>query len=241
MRNWTRRSASKPAAPAARGHRARRVARLAVTAALMAVVAGIAWVTLYRSSNTAVTPLPAGVLEGVTADGDPYLGSPQAPVTIDEFGDFQCPFCGEFARTTEPRIVTAYVVPGKVRIVWHTLAFIGPESVSAGRAAWCAQAQGKFWTFFALLYGHQGAENSGAFMPSRLEALAGDAGLNVGAFRACLGSEQSLAGVRAGTQVARQRDVTVTPTFFIDGHKVTGTLTFAQIAPLIDSALAGTR
>jgi protein-disulfide isomerase len=99
----------------------------------------------------------------------------------------------------------------------------------------------KFWTYFALLYGHQDAENSGAFMPASLEARARDASLNVGAFRACLRSEQSLAGIRAGTLAAGQREVTVTPTFFIDGGKVIGVLTFAQMVPLIDAALAGTK
>ncbi len=241
MRNRPQDTASKAGAAAVRRRRARRTAWLAGAAALVAVVAGIAWVTLYRASNPTALAIPAGVPAGVTPDGDPYVGSPQAPVTINEFGDFQCPFCGEFARETEPRIVAAYVVPGKARIVWHTLAFLGPESALAGRAAWCAQDQGKFWAYFALLYGHQGAENSGAFAPARLEALARDAALDIGAFRTCLGSEQSLAGIRAGTRAARQLGVTVTPTFFINGRRATGALGFSQMAPIIDAALAGAR
>lgn len=189
----------------------------------------------------ATTIVPADVPRGATSTGEPSLGFPHAPVVIEEFGDFQCPFCGQFVRETEPRLISAYVESGKVRIVWHTLAFLGPESVLAGRAAWCAQQQGKFWEYFALLYQHQGGENIGTFSATRLERWAVDLRLDRAAFDTCLSSERSLAGLHAGVAEAQRLDVNVTPTFVINGQKVSGALPFQQLSQLIDAALAAAR
>lgn len=204
------------------------------------MVAGATWAVLSQPSG-APPQIPAGVPRGVTPAGDPYLGAPQAPVTIEEYGDFQCPFCGEFARDTEPRVVSTYVVPGKARLVWHTMAFIGPESVRAGEAALCAQDQGKFWDYYMLLYTHQGAENSGAFAPPRLVELARRAHLDAGAFRSCLEGRRHLRAVQASDRSAARRGVTSTPTFFINGREAEGALSFREIARIVDTALAERR
>ncbi len=106
----------------------------------MVVAAAVIFVAVNRQGSPAAPAfVTAGIPQGTNESGEPMLGSPKAPVTIDEFGDFQCPYCGEFVRQTEPKIITKYVATGKAKIVWHTLAFIGPESALAGRAAWCAQ------------------------------------------------------------------------------------------------------
>lgn len=157
---------------------------------------------------------------------------------IEEFGDFQCPYCGEFVRETEPQIISTYVARGKARIVWHTLAFIGPESVLAGRAAWCAQERGTFWEYFALLYQRQEGENTGTFNAMRLEQWAGDLGMDRAAFGECLSSERSLAGIHAGARAAQLLGVSVTPTFVVNGRKAAGALSFQQLSALIDTALA---
>lgn len=205
------------------------------------MIAAVVWAALPRSVGRPSYEIPAGVPRGVTAAGDPYLGAPHAPVTIEEYGDFQCPYCGEFARDTEPRIIATYVVPGKVRIVWHTMAFIGQESVWAGEAARCAQDQGRFWDYYMVLYSNQGTENSGAFTPSRLAGLAARAHLNADALRACLASNRYLHAVQASDQTAMHRGVTSTPTFFVNGREVNGALPYPQMAAAIDAALARSR
>lgn len=224
--------------PAPRG-RPRTGLWLATTAAGIVIAAVVVFVLANRPAARGPTVLvPAGVAQGVSTTGEPALGSPQARVTIDEFGDFQCPYCGAFIRETEPQIIGKYVATGKARIVWHTLAFIGPESALAGRAAWCAQQHGKFWAYFAVLYEHQGGENTGTFNTARLERWAGDVGLDRTAFGDCLASTQSLAGVEAGTRAAQQNGIVETPGFLVNGQKASGALSVEQLSAMIDKALA---
>ena len=228
-----------PSDPPAAGPRRRAWVWPAATAAAVVVVAAGLFVFVTRPAPVGPMPLaPSGVPRGVTAAGEPTLGSPQARVVIDEFGDFQCPYCGEFVRDTEPHIIAAYVRSGKVRIVWHSVAFIGPESVLAARAAWCAQQRGKFWEYFALLYEHQDGENTGTFNAARLERWAGDLGLDRAAFGACLAGERSLAGPLDGTREARNAGIHETPAFIVNGRTATGALTFDELSALIDQALS---
>src|SRR5205823_9670049 len=83
------------------------------------------------------------------------------PVTLIEFADLQCPFCREYTLNALPAIVDEYVRPGKVKLVFSGMAFIGPDSETALRATYAAGLQGRLWNFLDLLYKNQGAENSG--------------------------------------------------------------------------------
>lgn len=208
----------------------------------MIVAAAVIFVAVNRQgSEPAPELVPSGIPQGASASGEPMLGSPTARVTIDEFGDFQCPYCGEFVRQTEPKIITKYVAAGKAKIVWHTLAFIGPESLLAGRAAWCAQQRGKFWQYFAVLYQHQGGENTGTFNAARLERWAGDLGMDRSAFGDCVAGTPSLQGLEAGQRGAQQAGVTATPTFVVNGQKATGALSVEQLSMMIEKALSASR
>lgn len=224
--------------PSAPRRRPRTWLWLPVTTAGIVIVAAVAFALVNRPARRPAALVPAGVPQSVSAAGEPALGSPQARVTIDEFGDFQCPYCGEFVRETEPQIIAKYVATGKARIVWHTLAFIGPESALAGRAAWCAQQRGKFWDYFAVLYQHQGGENTGTFNTARLERWAGDVGLDRAAFGECLADPRSLTGVETGTRTALRDGITATPGFLVNGQKATGALSVAQLSAMIEKALA---
>jgi protein-disulfide isomerase len=110
------------------------------------------------------------LLTGIPQDGI-ALGDPNAPVTLVEFADLQCPFCRDFALQTLPLIVRDYVHHGKLRIELRTLAFIGPDSVRAGRLAEGAAAQDRLWHFAHLFYFNQGAENSGYATDEFLDGL----------------------------------------------------------------------
>lgn len=214
----------------------RRAVWLAVSGAAVVAVAVLAWAFLRGQGNPeppSLQGIPAGVLPG----GLPVLGAATAPVTLEEYADFQCPYCGEYARQTEPRVIRRYVARGEVRIVWHPIAFIGPESVWAAEAALCAQDQGRFWEYTESLFRHQGAENSGAFAMPRLVALARGVGLDPAPFRSCLEGGRYRKAVEEATAEARRRGVDATPTFFINGRKVTGALPFEEMARLLDAAL----
>jgi len=215
---------------------------IAGTAAGIVAVAAVIFFAVNRPSARAPGPIvPRGIPQGQGPTGEPMLGSPRAPVTIDEFGDFQCPYCGEYVRETEPRIIAAYVATGKARIIWHTLAFIGPESALAGRAGWCAEQRGRFWEYFAILYQHQDGENTGTFNTARLERWAGDLGMDRTAFGECLVSSQSVAGLAAGARAAQQNGITATPSFIVNGQKATGVQTYEQLSAMIEKALSASR
>src|SRR5579864_493203 len=236
----TRPSPAHAGGPSAPHRRARPWLWIAGTAVAIVIAAAAIFFLANRSATRAPEALvPAGVPEGASPAGEPMLGSPQAKVTIDEFGDFQCPYCGEFVRQTEPRIIATYVATGKARMILHTLAFIGPESTLAGRAAWCAQQRGKFWEYFAVLYQHQGGENTGTFNTARLERWAGDVEMDRTTFGDCLVSPGSLAGVETGTREALKAGVTATPGFLVNGQKATGALSAEELSAMIDKALAG--
>jgi protein-disulfide isomerase len=108
---------------------------------------------------------------GIPQDGI-ALGRPNAPVTLVEFADFQCPFCATFARDALPEIVRNYVRTGKVRIEYRALAFLGSDSVEAREMALAAALQDRLWQFGHLLFENQGEENSGWVTEERLEATA---------------------------------------------------------------------
>ena len=148
-------------------------------------------------------PTPTALADGTS------LGKSAAPVTLEVWSDFQCPVCGEFARTVEPALITRYVTPGTLRIVVHDAAFQGAksgspydESVEAGAGARCAADQGKYWPFHDWLFANQSGENQGAFSADRLKAIATAAGLDVPTWQACIATGTRQAAVRAETQQA---------------------------------------
>ena len=135
---------------------------------IAAVVAGamIATSVLGSGGDTPTTPATVSgsdtvaLLAGIPQQGS-ALGRKDAPVTLAEFADLQCPFCGEWSRSAFPEIVRDYVRPGKVRMDFRGLKFIGPDSEEALRFAYAAGLQGKLWHAVDLLYANQGEENSG--------------------------------------------------------------------------------
>jgi protein-disulfide isomerase len=115
---------------------------------------------------TSPTP-PARVDVGVGPF--PVLGNANAKVTIVEFADFQCPFCAQFYKQTEPSIINDYVKSGKAKFAFQNYAFLGQESNTAAEGAYCANDQGKFWSYHNFMYDHQAQENSGQFTKTNLE------------------------------------------------------------------------
>jgi protein-disulfide isomerase len=116
--------------------------------------------------KTAPPAQAAGAVESVALlRGIPQsrnvLGHADAPVTLIEFADLQCPYCAEYATNVLPAIVKEYVRTGKVRLEFHGLAFVGPDSDTALRSVFAAGLQNRLWHVLDLLYRNQGAENSG--------------------------------------------------------------------------------
>lgn len=173
----------------------------------------------------------------INVQGAPFLGSEKAPVTVVEFGDFQCPFCRRYFTDNEPAMLKEYVNTGKVKFVWEDYAFLGQESFWSAEAARCANDQGKFWPYHDYLYAHQGSENSGTFTKVKLEAIAASLGLNTGQFNSCLSSDKYLSAVQQSTQYGNSIGVQGTPASFVNGLLVSGAVPYAQLKAAIDAAL----
>lgn len=170
-------------------------------------------------------------------DGDPVLGNPKAPVTIVEFGDYQCPFCGRFFQTTERQIIDTYVKSGKVRFIYRDFAFLGPESEMAAIATECANEQGKFWQYHDYLFTHQDGENEGAFSNVHLKEFAEKLGLDSGKFDQCLDDKKYKDEVARDVEAGRLLGVNGTPSSFVNGKMLTGAVPYAQFQSLIDEEL----
>ncbi len=150
------------------------------------------------------------------------LGDIDAPVVMVAFSEFQCPFCGKFARGTEPILVEKYVADGTLRIEWRDFPYLGPESTLAARAGRAAAAQDRFWEFEKAMYAHQLPPNSGNLDEDYLAGVAKDVGLDVDRFRADLASSKSELAVKKDFATGQAIGVTGTPAFVINGVPVIG-------------------
>jgi len=185
-------------------------------------------------TETAVVAI-AGVPAGLDANGL-VLGSADAPVTVDLFEDFQCPACRAWGRNVFPSLASAELTQGTVKIVFHDMAFLGPESTDAGRAAHAAAQQGRFWDMWATLYENQGRENSGAFTRARLILMADRLGLDVARFVADMDSSAAQAAIDTSRAEASRAGVTSTPTLIVDGQPFVGVQPYSDLAAAIATA-----
>jgi protein-disulfide isomerase len=189
------------------------LAAVAGIALTLAVLVGSGSVTMGTPEPTASpTPAPTFAMDG------PSMGIASAPVTIEIWADFQCPYCGLVAHGVEPSLIREYAATGKARIDYRDFAFLGQESVDAAVAAQCAGREGLFWRYHDLLFASQSGENQGAFSRDRLVALAKFAGIaDATAFTACLDDAAVAQGVTAETEEGRGYGVDSTPTIRITG------------------------
>ncbi len=162
----------------------------------------------------------------------PARGPADAPITIIEFSDYQCPFCRRAEPTVE-QMLAQY--EGKVRFVFRhfPLDRIHPQARGASEAAACAAEQGKFWEYHAALF-DEGAQLDGA----GLEAAATKAGLDSAAFETCVTDRKTQALVEADLKAGEAAGVTGTPAFFINGIPLRGALPIEEFQKVIDAELA---
>ncbi len=179
------------------------------------------------------------VMEALISQTRHFRGDPNAPVTVIEFSDFQCPFCGRFASTTQLQLDEAYINPGKVRFGYVHLAFLGEESQWAAEASECASDQEKFWEYHDLLFKSQSGENQGAFSKDNLKKFAVDLGLDATAFNDCLDSGKHADLVQKDTTLGQSLGINSTPTFAVAGQPLVGAQPFEAFQKIIDQVLSG--
>jgi protein-disulfide isomerase len=179
----------------------------------------------------------------VKADGIHVLGNSDAPLTMVEFTDYQCPFCGRFEATTLPKIKKNYIDTGKMRLIVRDLPLDGlhPYAMKAAQAAHCAGDQGKFWQMKDLLFKNQNKLDS----DSLNGYAAKDLGLTGDMFNKCMADGKHLDEIAAEARYAQSLGITGTPTFIIgkaagdsvEGRVVVGAVPYENFAAVIDAAL----
>jgi protein-disulfide isomerase len=156
-------------------------------------------------------------LDLITGNVSPVLGSENAPITMIEFGDYQCFYCNNFFHNTESDIVTNYIDTGKVKMYFKDFTIIGQDSVTAANAAHCAQEQGKFWEYHDTLYSNWSGENTGWASLTNLVQFAKQLGLNQDQFNQCMAQSKYIPTIRNSVSDANNLGLTGTPDFFIIG------------------------
>jgi protein-disulfide isomerase len=214
--------------------------RLYYGGALVGAILIIALFVILRQLNAPSLEdviIPEPLAAPANADGRTW-GTADAPVLIEEFADYQCPFCGDFATGTGRQLADSYAESGLVRFEYNNFAFIGNESIRAAEAAECANEQGQFWQYHDTLFSNQRGENVGAFSDAMLNNFAIALGLDEAAFNECFESGRYEDMVQQEQAEGEERGVSSTPTLFLNGEKLPGGLTFEQYQQLIEGVLA---
>jgi protein-disulfide isomerase len=208
---------------------------------------------------------PVGAIATVEPNPRPQadknaMGDSNAPVTIHEYSDFQCPYCRQFWENTEAQIVENYIKTGKVYFVYHSMGnwvsdninqsqnTNNTESQNAAQAAYCAGDENKYWEYHDMLFTNWNGENEGAFSRKRLDAFAEAIGLDMTAFKDCMDSDKYLNQVKQD-RVDGERSITTapnydstqgygTPSFIVNGRLINGAQPFEVFQQEIEAALA---
>lgn len=185
------------------------------------------------SKQTAVTPQPTGAptkVEVRVNSDDPVKGNPEAKVTIVEFSDFQCPYCGRVEPTLK-RILETY--KDQVKLVYKNYPLSSHENAEpAALAALCAKEQGKFWEYHDLLF-----ENQESLKAADLKKYAADLGLDTNTFNSCFDGKKYKNQVQADLSEGNRVGVRGTPAFFINGRLLSGAQPFENFKMIIDEEL----
>ena len=179
------------------------------------------------------TEAPQFVRYDIPTKGFPSLGPADAPITIVEFSDYQCPFCRRWHEEVYEPLLAAY--PGKIRMVYRQLPLtsIHPDAQAAAEAALCAGDQDAYWTFHNKLF------SSDSLRTQTFLQYAQDLSLNVEQFQSCITERKYKEAVETDSDFAVNLGVRSTPTFFINGLAVVGAQPLEVFQQIIDKELAG--
>ena len=180
-----------------------------------------------------VTSQPKYIRYDVASEGFPSIGPEDAPITIIEFSDYQCPFCRRWHEEVYQPLMEAY--PGKIRMVYRHLPLtsIHPEAFPAAEAAMCAGEQNAYWDYHEKLFS---SDQLGAVV---YEQYAQELGLDLAKFESCIAEGRYRDAIQADSEFAINLGARSTPTFFINGLAVVGAQPLEIFQQVIDKELAG--
>ncbi len=202
-------------AEARRQRRREQLVRFGVLAvvAVVVLVVGIV-VFANRTGEDSSAPLPAGVTEPA---GGIVVGDAAAPVTIDLWIDFQCPFCRDFEQDSGSTL-QQLAADGDAALVYHPLSFLGEESERAANAFGCAADQSRAGEFLTVLFENQPQEGTGGFTTDDLVALGAEAGVTGSEFESCVEGGRYAAWVANVAASQSEAEIAATPTVLVDGQ-----------------------
>lgn len=180
-----------------------------------------------------VDEAPQFIRYDVPSEGFPSIGPADAPITIVEFSDYQCPFCRRWYQEVYGPLLEAY--PGKIKLVYRNLPLtsIHPDAMSAAEAAMCAGDQDAYWTYHEKLFG---GDSLGKQVYIR---YAQELNLDMDKFQTCLDENKFQSAVQSDSDFALDLGVRSTPTFFINGLAIVGAQPLDVFKQVIDKELAG--
>lgn len=229
----------------------RLIVALAVLATVGAALLALTWTDDGRSPAAAgkePPPHAEAAFERLAkvATRDPSdsfaIGRADAPVVIVEFSDFQCAYCGKWARETKPEVLKKYVDTGIARIEFRNYPIFGEESATAAHASYAAAQQGRFWQFHDLVYSVERKKNTGNFTPEKIVEMARQAGVpDLERFRTDLTSQAAEDHVAATAGAGYEIGVSSTPSFLVNGIPVLGAQPTDEFLKTIEQARARAR
>ena len=171
-------------------------------------------------------------------NGSPIVGNPNAPITILEWGDFQCTFCYRFHESSLDIIQREYIETGIANLVFKDFPLNGPDSVLAAEAAYCAEDQGKYWSYHDELYANWAGERTGWITDDSLNQFAITSNLDIEKFNSCLDDHKYRQRVLDLEQFGREIGIDATPSFLIFNDekiiKITGNQPIDVFRKVID-------
>ncbi|MCK9893320.1 thioredoxin domain-containing protein [Frankia sp. AgB32] len=210
------RAAAARATAAAQERRRRNLVIAGVVVVVLVIAGVIGFVVQNSREDSTPVVLPA------TATGTDHgivVGKASAPVTVDMYEDFQCPICGELEKTTGPTINTL-LDQGKIKITYHMMIFLGPESKRAANAAAAAANEGRFRELHSVLYANQPEEKTGGYTNAQLITFGAKAGLTSQAYKDAVNNGTYDGYATKVDSDASKAGVTGTPTVFVDGRQL---------------------
>ena len=187
----------------------------------------------HQTQDTKVSP------QTLMQNGSPVLGNSNAPITIVEWGDYQCTYCHLFHENTKDSLVKEYVDTGKANFVFRDFPLNGPDSVLAAEASYCANDQGKYWEYHDELYKNWAGERTGWVNRNALDKFANTVGIDTTPFDKCLDDKKYEQKVLDNQKFGENIGINATPSFLIfDNKKITkieGAQPFSQFKQVLDS------
>lgn len=207
---------------------------VALSLALTGCASGLPDIIAGAGSAAGAPPSAAELRKAGTLD-DANLGDPQAPVTIIEYASLGCPVCAVFHKKVFPRLKTTYIDTGKVYYIFRDFP-IGKSSAAAAHAARCVPEK-QFFRIAEKFMANRGRWNGREPNPELIYKIVQDTGLSRAAFDSCMANQKTSEEITRVKQRGREFGVKGTPTFFINGQHIRGTVGYEEMRTLIDKHL----